>query len=112
MRDRTVADLLALLEDEAAAILAGDLAALDRLAPRKRALADDLLARTPPEADRAALGRSAERNARLLRAALAGVRAARDSIARARDGAAFDSYGKDGAAIRIAPARQSLERKA
>lgn len=71
--ETALASLSEMLEQEAAALRAGDFAALEGLAGRKAGLLEDL-ATSPLSAGAAAALRSrAERNARLLEAARAGL---------------------------------------
>lgn len=87
--------LISLLETTHDALLSGDLAALSRLAGEVDAQASRLPPLTATEARH--LRQLAERNARLLRAAGAGVRAARqrlDQIAQGPRLSTYDSHGR------------------
>ena len=92
--------LEALLDQAAAALMAGDLAALARLAPKIEA------ARIAPT-DRASaerLEQKARRNARLLEAATRGVKAARLRMSEIARGPTFTTYDARGHKAEIAPA--------
>lgn len=91
--------LEALLDQAAAALLAGDLPALARLSPAIEA------ARIAPT-DRESAGRllhKAERNARLLEAAGRGVKAARLRMAEVARGPTLTTYDARGHRAEIAP---------
>jgi hypothetical protein len=76
---------LGLLDREREIILAGPLAELEALVAKREALVDSILADAapPPEGFLVALKAKAERNSRLLLAALAGLRAGQEQIAEA-----------------------------
>jgi hypothetical protein len=76
---------LGLLDRERAVILAGPLAELEALVRQREALMEAILsdATPPPEGFLTALKARAERNSRLLLAAMAGLRAVRAQIAEA-----------------------------
>lgn len=76
---------LDLLDREREAILAGPIAALEVLVQKRETLVQAILADAAPpsEAFLTALKAKAERNSRLLLAAMAGLRTARDQIAEA-----------------------------
>jgi len=89
-----------LLDRAAEALLTGDLAALDALAPRLEAAAAE------PPADRTAAERvqqKALRNARLLEAAGRGVKAARNRLAEITRGSTLTTYDAFGRKSAIAP---------
>ncbi|WP_374392973.1 hypothetical protein [Tabrizicola sp.] len=91
--------LEALLDQAAAALMAGDLAALARLAPKIEA------ARIAPT-DRASAERlqaKARRNARLLEAATRGVKAARLRMTEIARGPTLTTYDARGHKAEIAP---------
>jgi hypothetical protein len=94
--------LVALLEDERAALLASDLARLDRLAPRKAKLLEQIEAESAA-ADSAeeaheleAVRAHAGRNAHLMEAAMEGMRDVEALLDRARNPARHATYGRDG----------------
>jgi hypothetical protein len=90
--------LEALLDQAAKALLAGDFAVLSDLAPR-------IESASPPH-DRSLLVRlqaKAERNARLLDAALRGVKAARLRAAEIARGPTLTTYDARGRKAQIAP---------
>lgn len=106
-------DLLTLLKDERQAIRTGELARLDTLAARKDQLLADIAQLKLSAQEAMALRESADRNARLLQAAIRGVRDARDRLAAlqsARD--ELNVYSADGARRQVAAAPRKLERKA
>lgn len=88
-----------LLDQTATALLAGDLAALARLAPEIEAALD-----APP--DRASAERlqwKAQRNARLLEAASRGVKAARLRMTEITRGPTLTTYDARGRRAELAP---------
>ncbi len=106
----------ALLARERVALLKGDFATLDSLAPLKESLFTDLVAATDAAADVAALrriDRALGHNKSLLCAAIAGLRdgAARITVLQqAQDG--FATYDRDGRAARLTRRSSGLEKKA
>jgi flagellar biosynthesis/type III secretory pathway chaperone len=111
-----LADLDTLLGRERAALQTGDMAFLSLLAEDKLRLAQRLAGLPPGAADAAALARlrdAARHNDRLLRAALAGLRAARARLdAARRGGPALDTYDQGGQRQSLGAAPRWLERKA
>jgi hypothetical protein len=89
-----------LLDEAAAALMAGDLAALARLTPGIEAARITPADRT--EAERLQI--KARRNARLLEAATRGVRAARLRMAEIARGPTLTTYDARGHKAEIAPA--------
>lgn len=81
-----------LLDDAAAALLAGDLAALARLTPEMEAASLDPTDRAGAER----VQRKAQRNARLLQAATRGVKAARLRVAEILHGPTLTTYDARG----------------
>jgi hypothetical protein len=81
-----------LLDEGAAALLAGDLAALARLAPEIEAASVDPFDRAGAER----LHAKAQRNARLLQAASRGVRAARQRVTEILHGPTLTTYDAHG----------------
>lgn len=113
MSDRRFAAIDRLLDDERAALLAGDLAALPGLAERKEALARDL-ADSPPLGDALAVLRAkSERNAELLAAAAKGVRTVVRRIGEIRQAnGPLRTYGRDGTQQTLGSAASSMEKRA
>ncbi|MEI4485033.1 hypothetical protein V8J36_02440 [Frigidibacter sp. MR17.14] len=110
-------DLLALerlLRREAALLLAGELRHLEPIVARKALLLARLDAQPPADARRLARVRAlAERNARLLTSALAGVRAVAGTLAAGqRAGTRLESYDALGRSRTISSPLPGLERKA
>ena len=88
-----------LLDQAAAALLSGDLAALARLTPA-------LESASPAAPDRASaerLQQKAQRNARLLEAATRGVKAARHRVAEITRGPTLTTYDARGQRAKIEP---------
>lgn len=102
-----------LLSSEAAALQAGDLAALQALAGQKADLLASLAASPPPPA--ASLERlraEAGRNAGLLAAAQRGLAAARQRLAELQRAAAPQTYDALGRRRRLGPVAAAVERRA
>lgn len=109
--------LVALLEEERAALRETDLARLDRLTPRKVQLLDQIAgAAGPGSADEvrelATVRVLARRNARLIEAALAGLRDVQALLDRARQPVAHTTYGRDGLREAMAPGTARLDGRA
>lgn len=109
--------LAALLVQERSALARGDLAKLEQLASRKVVLLDRIEGAAPPDlpADRALaeqIQADAQRNHRLLQAALTGIRDARALLARARETGRGQTYGRNGARASLEPRAGSLHRRA
>lgn len=87
-----------LLDDERAALLAGDIDRISRLAHRKEILIDTLNAlQAPPQEGMAALQGKVARNQTLLNSALAGIRAVSDRMAALRRvRQSLDTYDQNG----------------
>ena len=81
-----------LLDETAAALLAGDLAALDRLTPEIESAG----VAPPDRATAERLRRKADRNARLLQAATRGVKAARLRVTEITRGPTLTTYDARG----------------
>ncbi|WP_209427290.1 hypothetical protein [Pararhodobacter sp. SW119] len=94
--------LVSLLEEERAALRETDLARLDRLAPRKAQLLEqiedeaDVPASDDEMQELSAVRRLAGRNARLIEAAMAGLREVQALLDRARNPVQHSTYGRDG----------------
>lgn len=88
-----------LLDQVAAALLAGDIATLARLAPEIEAA--EITPPDPASAER--LQRKAHRNARLLEAASRGVKAARLRLSEITRGPTLTTYDARGHKAEIAP---------
>lgn len=113
--------LAAILTQERAALLRGDLPRLEQLAARKLTLLDRLEASpllqepqdsSPEGALVQQIQALARRNAPLFEAAIAGIREARALLARARETGRAQTYGRDGARARLDPPTGSLHRRA
>jgi hypothetical protein len=106
--------VLRLLDQERRVILdgpLGDLAAL--VGKRETALAEVLAAESPDEAFLSRVKAKAERNARLLRASLAGVRAAAETLGRARRAASrLRTYSADGRPVELGDPRVTRDTRA
>lgn len=107
-------DLAALLAEERARLLAGDLAVVPALIFRKERLLSHLQTGAPPPAPvLERLKAAAQANQGLLDAALRGVRAARERLESLRaGGAALSTYDARGRAATLTSARPSVERRA
>jgi hypothetical protein len=97
-----------LLDTAGAALLAGDLAALSGLDARIMAAAASLPKLDPATARR--IRDKAGRNARLLKAAESGLRAARDRVAEIRKGPILATYDMRGHKTALAGAARPLGR--
>ncbi len=84
MRDSPVIDLVALLDRENAAIIAGDYATLDELAIAKQQLFDALSGTPIPKAELRVIAAKLDKNQMLLAAAIKGIGAARSRLAALR----------------------------
>lgn len=102
---RAARRLRRLLEEERRLLRAGDFAALAALIPRMSAAVEAVSGapRPPDAASATALRAEAERNRRLLAAALAGFAAARDELERGRAARTRLGYGADGRPVRLRP---------
>ncbi|MBN8292324.1 hypothetical protein JI664_10140 [Rhodobacter sp. NTK016B] len=109
--------LAAILAQEREALLHGDIARLERLAPRKVAILERVEGALP-ELARADTGlaravqQAAGRNAGLFEAAITGIKDARALMARARKGGTAKTYGRDGIRADLNPPHGSLHRRA
>jgi flagellar biosynthesis/type III secretory pathway chaperone len=113
MSDPRYTEIEALLDDERAALLAGDFTALPGLAERKEALLEDLAGSEPARGTLAALRGRAERNAELLAAASRGVRTVVRRIADIRDAnGPLKTYGEDGRHRTLGSVSGALEKRA
>ncbi|WP_322893023.1 MULTISPECIES: flagellar protein FlgN [unclassified Yoonia] len=113
MRDPQLTDLLTLLAAEAAAIIAGDYAALDNLAARKTALIDHLPQALAQSQDLRLVADALTQNQALLGAAITGIGAARDRLAalrKVREG--LQVYDQSGQFAAPAITRPDLVKKA
>lgn len=111
--------LLRLLEEERALLLAGDLAGLSRLLPRKEDLLGRLAARGAPGEELVALSGALARNRTLLGAALRGLREGRGLGAGSGAGSGAEApggglvtYDRGGARREAAPPPRRVERRA
>jgi hypothetical protein len=98
-----------LLDQTRDAVLAGDLTALSDLAPLVEAEVADLPRLDAADAGR--LQRKADRNARLLQAATAGIRAARDRVEEIFNGPTLTTYDARGRRAAIAPPSRLLPKR-
>lgn len=112
----TIADLDALLQEERAALLRGDLDGVAQLHDTKERLIDDL-SRLDAELARdelAELNQKVERNQALLNGALAGIRSVSRRLAAVRRvRQSLEFYGEDGSKSQVDVAVQrSVEKRA
>lgn len=113
MHDGRATRLLLLLEQEHAAILTGNFAALGKLASDREALLLAVTGAGLPAADLRMIRAKASVNAQLLKSAIAGVSTARQrlsALARAQDG--LEVYDASGKVARVAVKGGGVERKA
>lgn len=108
--------LVALLKAEQSALSRGDLARLEKLAPRKLTLLDRLEGGAVPDnALDKSLARqvheAASRNARLFEAAIAGIRDARRLLTSARERGRGQTYGRNGTREALDPPAGSLHKR-
>jgi hypothetical protein len=97
-----------LLDQAREALLSGNMAALSGLDDQIAAAADTLPSLEPVEARR--LQRKAERNAKLLKAASRGLRAARDRMAEIVSGPGLSTYDAQGRRSALAGPAKALGR--
>jgi len=104
--------LLALLAEERAALLSGDLGALSVLSGRKEALAEILESEVLGQTQARDVAAAARQNQALLKAAIEGLQAARTRLETARAGGPpLSTYGADGRAQTHSTAKPGLERR-
>ena len=109
---RVLGELESLLDGEAAAIRAGNLSDLPRLASAKHALLHSLGKEQGIDATRiAGIRAKAARNAELLSAAARGVKSALSAIADARSGRDLATYDRHGHRNALSGAPRMIERK-
>lgn len=111
---RRQARVLALFDEERNILLNGPITALADLVARREALVADLLAapENVPAAFLSALRARAERNGRLLRASLAGLRAAQAQIEAAeRDSRSLVTYTAAGTSVQVAAPPKTRDRR-
>jgi flagellar biosynthesis/type III secretory pathway chaperone len=112
MPDTILADLDRLLDEERAALLSGNLAALPTIVVRKEALSSGLAIAAPSPAARR-LRRKAERNAELLAAAGKAIRGVIRRMAEIRSAnGPLKTYGCDGTQQTFGSAAGSFEKRA
>ncbi|MFQ8430735.1 hypothetical protein [Amaricoccus sp. W119] len=106
--------ILRLLDEEHGVILNGPLADLAPLVARREAEVAEILAgETPGEPFLAAVKAKAERNSRLLLASIAGIRAASETLARARRAAdRLRTYSADGQPVDLVDTRITRDHRA
>lgn len=112
--DRRESQVLALFDEERDVLLDGPMTALAPLVARREALIGELLA--DPEnaspAFLAAIRTRAERNGRLLRASIAGIRAAQAQIEAAeRESQSLVTYTAAGASVQVTAAPNTRDRR-
>jgi flagellar biosynthesis/type III secretory pathway chaperone len=113
MPDVKIEDVERLLDDERAALLAGDLAALGGIAERKQALVNALDRGEPARATLTALKLKVERNAELLGAAARGVRTVLRRVTEIREAnGPLKTYGRDGTQQTLGSSASTLEKRA
>lgn len=113
MHDSVTRDLSTLLEAEAGAIMAGQYAVIDDLAPRKAGLFDALHKQPPVPDDLRRIAAQLARNKALLAAAIRGIGAARMRLANlraVRDG--LQVYDQTGRLAAVPVTRPDLVKKA
>lgn len=113
MSDSRFAEVERLLDDEHAALLSGDLAALPGIVERKEQLAQSLTKEGLPEGALATLRTKSEHNAELLAAAAKGVRTVLRRVTEIRDAnGPLKTYGQDGRQQTLGSTGGSLEKRA
>ncbi|MEM9787589.1 MAG: flagellar protein FlgN [Pseudomonadota bacterium] len=113
MADQTCARILAVLDDERAAIRQADYGALDRLAAEKETLFRALHTGKPADAELAAIKERIDQNQTLLSAAIKGVAEAQSRLSAmrtVREG--LSVYDKSGQVSNVKTGRSELEKKA
>ncbi|SMY08243.1 hypothetical protein [Flavimaricola marinus] len=112
MAEQKPTALLKLLDDERAALLRGDYADLDELAPSKQKLLARLGEQALSERNMQRVAHAVRRNQALLAAAIDGMRAARgrmDGLRQQRS--SFSTYDKSGQRQQVDAGRTVIERK-
>ena len=106
--------VLRLLDEERAVILRGPLADLAPLVARREIEIEEIFAgESPDQAFLAAVRARAERNGRLLRASLAGARAAVETVEKARRAAQrLRTYSPEGQPIELGAPRITRDQRA
>ncbi|PZQ49881.1 MAG: hypothetical protein DI556_10530 [Rhodovulum sulfidophilum] len=106
--------VLRLLDQERGVILNGPLGDLAALVERREAMIEEVLTgESPGEAFLAEVKAKAERNSRLLLASLAGVRAAAETLGRARRAAGeLRTYSADGRPVELGQAATTRDTRA
>ena len=105
--------LMALLDEERSALIAGDYDALQQLGPEKWDLLNRLPASDLGDDDLRPVARRIERNQKLIKAAILGARSARSRIDVLHElSLAFESYDRSGQRARIGTNTHVIERKA
>ena len=113
MAETLIDEVERLLDDERAALVSGNLPAIEEIAARKAALADRLAGARVASETLAALKRRAEENAALLDAAARGLRTATRRLSEIRSAnGPLRTYGQDGAERRLGLAKGSFEKRA
>jgi hypothetical protein len=109
-QDRT----LRLLDAERDALVDGPMDALQALVAKREALMAEILSdeAAPAEPFLRALKEKAERNSRLLRASLSGLRVAREQVSQAEHlSRSLRTYTADGASVEVSPARHDRDER-
>ena len=113
MSDRKTAALLALLNEERAALLKGDYVDLDRLSPSKQKMLASLPEHALSESNLKRVAHAIRRNQSLLAAAIDGIRAAQGKMSNLRaQRASFTTYDRSGSQRPVGEAQSVIERKA
>lgn len=113
MSEKNALTLLALLDEERGALLRGDYADLDRLAPAKQVLLTRLPGSAAGEDIMRRVAHTIRRNQSLLAAAIDGMRAAKTKMVDLRDRrSSFTVYDKSGLRQTVSDARPVVEHKA
>jgi hypothetical protein len=113
MPDSTIEEIDLLLEDERAALLSGDLAALPGVAERKEVLARALEQVRPTAEALRTIQAKTERNADLLAAAAKGLRSVTRRVAEIRSAnGPLKTYGQDGTQQTLGSVAGSFEKRA
>lgn len=113
MDNPTMVAIEDLLEEERAALLAGDFEALADLVERKQALTDELLRDGTQQSALQRLRRRAERNAGLIEASIRGMRTVARRLAEIRRAnGPLQTYSQNGAKQTFGAAPGTFERRA
>lgn len=112
MAEVSIEEIETLLDEERAALLAGDFDRLGEIAEEKEALADNL-SRVGPSGEFRSLRAKAMRNADLLEAASTSIRGVTRRLAEIRKAnGPLKTYGQDGMPRTLGPTDGSFEKRA